>query len=163
MPTENQDFSQQEKLAKELNYFFCENKQALDFALQIVYIFHLWDDLHDGDKFRTVPDVDIGFEAALIYITNNPFYLEHIHELQPLIANTILQWHIANNLEISQNQHEQEMAWMNRAAVVQNLFLHCAYLTGGWDWAKKVGPDIQKLYQEKLQDFLNEMNGGKNA
>ena len=149
------EIEQQEVLTKKLIHFFRGNLDAVRFCIDFVYICHLWDDLIDKDKERTVNEINDAFRAALVEIPGNVFYLANMHILRPIILNIILQWEDANVLETS-SEHDVQMAWMLRAGLIQ-LFNVCAYIIGGPDWARQVGPDIRRLYDEKLEDFMKEM------
>ena len=49
------------------------------------------------------------------------------------------------------------MAFMLRAGMLQ-IYNYCAYLIGGPQWAKEVGPDMRRLYTENFNDYVKEMN-----
>ena len=146
----------QEQLAERLLYFLKGNRWAVAFCMDLTFIAHLWDDLFDNDRQRTPCEINAAFIASLVGIPSNPFYLEHILDLRPLMRNAILQWQDANVLEKSDQLHDKHLAFGLRASFLQ-IFNYCAYLTGGSDWVNQVGVEMRELYREPLEDFLQEM------
>lgn len=151
-----EELEKQEKLKTQLKYFLKDNVAAIHLCMNLTYIAHLWDDLYDNDRTRTGKDINDAFRIALVDLSLNPFYLENLTDFRPLMMNAILQWQDANVLERG-SDHDKHMAYMLRASFLQ-IFVYCAYLVGGPDWAAKVGPAMRRLYEEPLEDFLKEMN-----
>lgn len=150
-----ESFKEQEELIKKLLKYLKGNTDAVRFCIDIAFIAHVWDDLIDKDNPRTDNDINNAFKAALIDIPSNPFYLANISDLRPLMYNAILQWQDANKLEKDGNHHDKHMAYMLRASIVQ-IFSYCAFLCGGSEWAEEVGPDIRRVYEEDLFEYLKE-------
>jgi len=150
------DAAHQAKLADKLMRFFKGNTDAVNLCVNLTFVCHLWDDLYDGDRQRTPQEISDAFRVALFDIPTNPFYIAYGLHLKPLILNAILCWQDANILEVSSNPHDQHLAYGLRAAFLQ-IFNYCAYLIGGSEWAREVGPDIRRIYEEPLQDFTQEM------
>lgn len=151
----HKELQQQQELTEKLYYFLQGDEYAMRFCIDFVYICHLWDDLIDKDNPRTDKDINDAFRVALVDIPANPFYLRHIQDLRPIILNIILKWQDANVLERG-SDHDKHMAYMHRAGMLE-LFNICAYLIGGPDWARKVGPDMRRIYEETLESFMEEM------
>ena len=151
----NSDFNQQEVIRTNLKYFFQENYAAIEFFLSLWRVTQVWDDLVDGDKAITNDQISEAFRLALVEIPRNPFYVHHQHTLTPLVLNMILQWQDANVLE-RQSEHDKHLAFGLRAGILQIIPV-CAYLIGGADWAAQQGPQMRRIYQEKLVDFMREM------
>jgi len=150
------EIRKQKILTDKLIYFMKGNLDAVRFCIDIVYIAHLWDDLIDRDIERSGHDINQAFRIALMDIPSNPFYYNNMSDLRPLMMNAILQWQDANILERGTN-HERHMAYMLRASFLQ-IFNYCAYLVGGPEWVKEIGPDMRRLYEEPLESFMEEMN-----
>ena len=129
-----------------------DDQWAIQFCIDVMFIAHLWDDLIDKDTFRTGEDINEAFRIALIDIPKNPFYLAHIGDLRPVMMNVILQWQDANVLEKGSRQ-DRAKAFMLKASVLQ-LFNYCAYLVGGPQWAFEIGPDLRRLYEESIDDYI---------
>ena len=145
-----------EALAKRLFYYMKGNHDAVKFLMDLTYACHVWDDLIDKDEYRTSEEINHAFKIAFIGIQSNPFYLHYQLDLRPLILNAILQWEDANILDHG-SEHDQHMAFMLRAGMLQ-IYNYCAYLIGGPQWAREVGPDMRRLYTENFNDYVKEMN-----
>ena len=146
------ELEQQKTLTQKLVTFLQGDENAVRFCIDLVFLLHLWDDLIDKDTHREDNEINDAFRVALVDIPSNPFYIAYAHHLRPLFMNVILQWHCANKLERG-IEHEKHIAFGIRAAFIQ-LFVYCAYLIGGSQWAEKVGPDIWKMYEEKMEEFI---------
>jgi len=143
------------RLIEKLNYFLQGNLHAVRFCVDLTYIAHVWDDLYDRDKERTGQEINDAFRIALVDIPANPFYLQNITQLWPLMMSAILQWQDANVLEKG-SRHDKQMAYMLRASFLQ-IFNYAAYLVGGPDWARQIGPGLRRMYEESFQSFSKEM------
>lgn len=139
-----------------LIYFLKGDSLAVKFCMDLVYIAHLWDDLIDKDKERTDQEINDAFRLALIEIPANRFFLMNQSVLTPIMLNIILKWQDSNILEKG-SAHDKHMAYVHRAGITE-IFNICAFLTGGVEWATEHGPDIRRLYDEKLETFMEEMN-----
>ena len=153
--TRDDEIKNQEKLEKKLLHFMKGNRFAVQFIIQFIYVCHLWDDLIDKDNPRTDNEISDAFRICLVDLPLNPFYAHNMHLLTPVIINGILEWEDANKLEKG-NLHEQHMAYMLRAGLMSQISF-CAYICGGKDWAREIGPEIRNLYEEPLEQFLEEM------
>jgi hypothetical protein len=134
---------------------YLKDEQAVDFCMSVVYVAHVWDDLVDGGQ-RTAKEINDAFWACLFSIPYNPFYQKHSSVLRPVMMNAVLQWEDANTLEHG-SAHDKHMAFMLRASICQ-LFNVCAMLLHGLDYARSVGPDLRRLYEESLESFMEEKN-----
>jgi hypothetical protein len=127
------------------------NKDAANFIEQFFYLCHLWDDLVDGDKKRSVEEINMAFWAALVLIPENPFYRQNWADLQPIIVAAINDWHTANALE--EAPEGRDIAYTLRCSII-TIISHCAYLCGGYHWLREVGPEIRRIGQrETLQEY----------
>jgi hypothetical protein len=132
------------------------DKDAVNFIEQFFYVCHLWDDLVDRDKERSVEEINMAFWVLFVSIPENPFYRMHWAELHPVIVAAINDWHVANTLEAK--PEGRDIAYTLRCSIV-TIIAHCAYLCGGHDWAREVGPDIRRLGQrETLQEYKEGFN-----
>lgn len=127
------------------------NQDAAVFIEQFFYACHLWDDLIDGDKARGAEEINMAFWVLMVSIPENPFYRQHFAELQPLIVAAINDWHTANELE--REPEGRDIAYTLRCSII-TIISHCAYLCGGPDWVRQVGPEIRRIGQrETLQKY----------
>jgi hypothetical protein len=140
---------------QDMLYFLKGDQWAVQFLVDLLYIIHVWDDLIDKDKKRSDGEINDAFKKCFIDIPSNPFYEKYRYDLRPLILNMILQWEDANTLDHG-SDHDKHMAFMLRAGYFQ-IVNYCAYLTGGADWARRVGPQARRLYGEDLNDYMKEM------
>ncbi|MDY6893841.1 MAG: hypothetical protein SVO01_00260 [Thermotogota bacterium] len=143
------------QLEKTLLFFLKGDILAVKFCLDCWFVAHIWDDIIDKDTNVKDKDVNKAFKKALIDIPSNPFYIQNRNSLTAIILNAMLQWQDANVLEKG-SLHDKHMAYMLRACMIQ-AFCFCAYLVGGQEWYDAIGPDLRRIYSEKLEDFIEEM------
>lgn len=148
-----------EETAEALFELFQGNQDAVMFCMELLYVYHLWDDLIDGDKERTKDEINNAFMMILTDFRRNAFYRTFQHDLLPLITSSILQWTDANNIEDEGEESELNKSYMLRANIIQ-IWGYCAYLIGGFEHYKQVGTMLQKLYEEDFQAYIEEF---KNA
>ena len=140
-----------------LNHWFKGDRDAVLLILTLFRVFHVWDDLVDGDKEVTEADINDAFWLVFNNLPSNPFYQRYYNALQPLIIQGIQDWKVANVFERSHDRHRQTIAFTLRCSVL-NIIHHCALIIGGVDWADQVGPEIRLYGQEhKLKDYLENL------
>ena len=138
---------------KRVLYWMNGNRDAAVFVLQFFYVCHLWDDLVDKDRDRTEEEVNQAFQLLMLDIQENPFYIAHIRSLNPVIRCAVNDWYIANSLERSGDSHSQDISYTLSCSIL-SVITHAAYLVGGTEWVKKVGPEIRRYGQEHtLEDY----------
>lgn len=130
------------------------DSDAVMFCMQLLYAYHFWDDIYDGEK-RSKDDLYQAFSITMIDIRRNPFYLRFQPQLDTLIASSFLQWMDANKLE--ESKEHLNKAYMLRANIIQ-IWAYCAFLIGGMEHYKNVGVVIQKMYQEDFNEYCEEIN-----
>lgn len=133
------------------------NLAAAEFIDSIYNVLHLWDDLIDHDKPVTDMQVNDAFYAILIEIPRNPFYRKYFDFLNPILANAITNWHIANRMERRGDEYEKRIAYVLRSSYV-DLLTQSALLLGGVEHAAAVGYD-NRLYthKETLEGYLSNL------
>lgn len=157
-----QEMRKQVELEGALMHFLKEDRTAVAFILDLLFILHLWDDMHDGDRPRSVGEIDQAFWTALVGITRNVFFVRHQMSITTLLQQVILSWHAANELEAEWGDRGLNLAYGLRAAV-HDIIHYSAFLVGGADWAINVGPEIRLLYQEDLEKWKKEQKGEPDA
>ena len=145
---------QEQEFIKKLDVFLKGNIEAIKFCHDLVAMIHIWDDLVDKDKEITDDDINNAFRVALVDIPLNPFYNRYREHLIPLIMNCILQWEDSNKMEKGELQ-DKHQAFILKASVLQ-IISYCAFIIGGIEWSRKVGVDIRRMYEEKLEDIIKE-------
>lgn len=149
------DLEMERELVRRLDEVLLGNVAATRWVLDMVYVAHLLDDLIDKDKARTDEEISRAFRILAVDMPANPFHEQHRHELRVLWTELFLHWSDATALEKSSDAHDRAMAWMLRAYLLRAI-VHCAYLVGGPDHARSVGPTIQRWYEERVEDELKE-------
>jgi hypothetical protein len=143
-----------EKELNRLRHFFKGNEAAVELCQCLAYIVHLWDDLIDKDKERTDEDINAAFWMLFSTIPRNEFYRQEQDTLLPLLERMILTWHDANKLEKG-TRHDCHLAYGLRMQLLQ-IFHHIAFLVGGYAWIREIGPEIQRLNDYDLMEFMKE-------
>jgi hypothetical protein len=156
--------SQQDKslprTLERLREIFRGNEQAVAFMRDLHFISHVWDDLVDGDKPVSPAMVSIAFEKALIGVNLNPFFRDNAAMFLPVMLNSALLWHAANDLERDASPHALQVAHVIRCAP-GDLALICAAVIGGTDHAKAHAAELRMLMQQdSLEDYLADFGGG---
>lgn len=161
--TEKQQLEKINQDMEKFRFWFCGNEDAARFALGFFYICHLWDDLVDKDVERTDKDINYAFWCALIDVPRNPFFRDWSHELLPVMATAIMDWHAANDLEASGDEHERTISYTLRVSIV-SLLVHIATICGGYEWGKSVAADIRRYSQlETLEEYIEDLNHARSG
>lgn len=135
-----------------------ENKDAMDFIDALFAVLHLWDDLIDRDKKVGSIEINQGFWRALIVIPENKFYQAHFFSIMPLLRMAIFNWHVANQMEVTDSESDKRIAFVLRSAYV-DLVTHCASLIGGRDWAIVVGEHVRReTSSEGFEKYLESLH-----
>lgn len=136
---------------------FRGNRDAVELAFSIARIADVWDNLIDRDKPVSNDEINQAFWIALVEIPRNPFYVRHVQDLQPLIAQSIVNYQIANTLQSEVDSEALNVANVLRYSVA-DVIVHMAFLCGGMSWAALVGPQLRMLCQkDTLKHFMEEM------
>lgn len=131
------------------------NKDALAFLNMISKIAHVWDDLYDRDREVSRDEINAVFWCALIELPANAFYREHESVLRPVIAQSILNWTIANQFE--NNDERLEIAYIIRSSYI-DVALVSALLIGGPEHAAKVGVGLRAWnHGETPKEYLDHL------
>lgn len=136
-----------------LGHYLLGNEAAVAFNLLFTEVLHLWDDLIDRDHPEKVTDEDIhrGFRGALVLLPANPFYRAYFDQLHPLIDVAILNWMAANTLEGTDALTDKEIAFIVRSDYI-NVFVKSLQLVGGFEHARKVLPEVRRLWHDEGYD-----------
>lgn len=143
-----------ERFEQHFTRWFFGDKNAVGYCLELVQISHVWDDLKDGDD-PSRDRIDAAFEALLLDVPTNPFFAAHAGALTTMHRSVILQWHTANAFETAREEPQLPKAYMLRAGLFQ-IFHMVAALKGGMTWARQLGPEIWRAYDETLEDVTQE-------
>jgi hypothetical protein len=132
--------------------WFKGNQSAMRFCADVVEVSHVWDDLVDKDKPVSSEDANAAFRKMILEIPANDFYRANFGFLHPVMIVIWAQWDASNKMEAHPIKDDVVKTFMLRASLYQ-LFHACAVLCGGLDWASEIGPEIYRLYGEKLESL----------
>ena len=87
-----------------LGIYFKNNEMAVNYIVDFLATWHIWDDLIDKDKPITDASINQAFINAFIKLPRNPFYQANFGILNPLMESAFVHWFAANELE-SKKEH----------------------------------------------------------
>jgi hypothetical protein len=119
------------------------HQDAIDFVQHIVDVLHCWDDLKDKDKPLTQEQIDHCFWLILVVLPRNSFYQANFSDLNPIVVNSIMNWHAANELEASASETDKEISFIVRSSYM-DIVTTCVTIIGGYDWAREIIPTIRR-------------------
>lgn len=133
------------------------NQSALHFLECLCYVMHLWDDLADRDKPRSIGTINRAFWMALVELPRNQFYSENFHLLSPIIMMAIQNWHAANYMERGDDHLENQIAFIIRSSYA-DIVTMCALIIGGPEWSKRIAVAIRKeAHKEGFETYLENL------
>lgn len=140
-----------------LGIYFKNNEMAVNYIVDFLATWHIWDDLIDKDKPITDASINQAFINAFIKLPRNPFYQANFGILNPLMESAFVHWFAANELE-SKKEH-LNIAYDLRNAYL-NIIVTCANIIGGMEWASLVAIDVQKKLKENdsFDDYSSKFN-----
>jgi hypothetical protein len=111
-------------------------------------------------------------EAVLIDLPRNRFYIANFAQLNSLLHLAIVNWHIANAMELTGDELNWHIAFILRSTYV-DLVTACALIIGGSEWAVYVGKEarrhsssegfkqyMESLGKERRTAFVQEVSHG---
>ena len=110
---------------------------AYDFLWQFWCFAHCYDDLLDKEKAVTMEQGVQAFVKFFTMICFNPFFQKHKDSLHPLIIMVCNRWLDGDEWEKSENKIRRIVSHVVRCGDI-DLYLHVAYLTGGWDHMRRM-------------------------
>lgn len=133
------------------------NLDAARLALTIVKIADVWDNLIDKDKEVSDADIHEAFWLSCIEMQQNPFFRQFSADLLPVMANGIVNWRIANELQKQKDDRAIEIAHVIRYSIADTI-VHMALLIGGPEWVVEVGPELRlRSQKDTLKNFRKEV------
>jgi hypothetical protein len=108
------------------------DKYAYDFLWRFWCFAHCYDDLLDGDKEVSMNMGMREFVNFFTMISFNPFYQKHKEQLYALIIQVCTRWLDGDEWEKSDDKIKRIASHVVRCGDI-DLYMHVAYLTGGWD------------------------------
>lgn len=152
------------KFREILEVYCLKDGDAIRLCEDYLYITHLWDDLFDKDKERSIGEINQAFCKALAHIPMNPVYQDNVKELAALSLIAALTWQIANRFENSQNPDELIGSFILRNSLM-NLIYFIVIATGaragddswGIDFGEQFFKEMFEGFHGKYLRFLSEM------
>jgi hypothetical protein len=130
------------------------HSSAISFVETIVVVLHFWDDLIDKDRVLPDEEVNHAMWLALIELPRNDFYRRNFAELNPILRQAILNWHLATQVEREGSDDERTMAFVLRSSYVDLISATLTLCLG----VQTALPYIRKLRQhthsETLEGYL---------
>lgn len=147
-----------------LEVFCLKDQDSIRLCEDYLYVTHVWDDLFDQDKERSIGEINQAFCKALAHIPMNPVYQDNVKELSALSLIAALTWQIANRFEKSQNPDELLGSFILRNSLM-NLIYFIVLATGaraeddawGIDMGEQFFKDMFEGFHGKYLRFLSEM------
>jgi hypothetical protein len=142
---------------EKLSYFLKGDMNAVNLAINLMFVGHLLDDLIDKDVERTPEDIKNAFRVLMVDNVSNPFYQAYRTQLDPLMASALMMWFDSTDLEKGTDD-EKFTAFCIRNALL-NVIHSCIMYVGGPDWLLEVGPQFWRsnlLTNAKYIEFLGE-------
>lgn len=133
--------------------WFCGDREAVQFALNLYEAFQEWDDIEDEGKCK---DHNALISWMAFTKEYDPFFMRSSHILRPVILSAYLQWRASNVLDRG-DRLDVAKSYMLRAAYYQIVHV-MAWMIGGHDWSEIVGPEIYREYGETPEDIWKEFN-----
>lgn len=133
------------------------NAEALQFLKSITFIAHIWDDLIDRDVLVSDEQINHAFQAALIDLPYNNFYLDHLQQIRPLMVIAVQNWMAATRMERGGHPGDLNIAFVLRSSYV-DLITMVAWIVGGDEWAQKMTLEIRRAtHKEGYRNYLNNL------
>jgi hypothetical protein len=141
--------------------YFKNDEAAVNYIVDFLAAWHIWDDLIDKDKPITDESINQAFINAFIKLPRNTFYQANFAILNPLMENAFVSWFAANGLE--QRNENLRTAYDLRNTYL-NIVIACANIIGGVEWASLVAIDVQKKLHDNdsFEEYVTKLNAEKN-
>lgn len=118
-------------------------------------ICHFFDDVADADAPLSARDAERAIWAALVELPRNRFYSAHFAELNPLVANAISNWALANELE--ESGEAGPCSFVIRSAYL-DVMTHALTLCLGREAAQPLARALRKsCHSEGLDGYLKNL------
>ncbi len=136
------------------------DEAAISFVNMLAHAVQVWDDLIDADREVPSRDINRAFETLLIDLPANPFYMQHLAQLHPVVAMAVNAWHDSNLLARRGGASDVARAYVLRDTI-DEVVIACARIIGGWDWMRQVSMLIRDniTHEDTIEEFQREVGG----
>jgi len=133
------------------------DEDAVRFLFTLTGIAHFWDDVIDQDPLPPRATLYDGMWASLVALPRDPFYRKWFAELSPLVTAAILDWRVANAMEMEGEPANRRISFIIRSSYVVVL-QQTALIVGGPEWADRCGLLIrEKAHGEGFDAYLKSL------
>lgn len=146
-----------QNLFTKLEYFLKGNTQAIELAIDIIWLSDKIDDLYDQDKPVTREKIKKIFRKLICDIPNNDFYKKFYPQISALMTSAYLMW--MNSTELESGSTEDRFICFQIRNSTMNIIHNLIFLVGGGEWIAQVGVEFWKWFapnKDKLIELLNE-------
>lgn len=149
---------------EEVFSYICRgNESAAEFLRLVTDVAHVWDDLIDRDVDVDPETIDRALLTSLVFLPNNEFYRQNFNLLHPVLLAAVNNWRVANDLEAGGMEDDLRIAFITRSSYI-DLALQTAFIVGGFDWARTVGPTLRRfVHAEGWEAYQSNLNAEKVA
>ncbi len=126
--------------------------EACEWLISLWNAVQVFDDMADGD-FPDRDRLDAAICDTLVNMPANPFFLEHIGTLLPLVSVAILKWKGADDVEREGEPNEVSFVWR---AGYYDIVLAVVQIVHGHRMAMDVSKAVLKLYGESYAEYQAE-------
>lgn len=129
-----------------LNYFFSDNKDAVNLMKYLCKFANVYDDLIDKDKDIADDEIHLMFSNLLLDIPNNQFFKENLDAVVAVITTGLLNYHAANQIEKIGNLEELRISHSLRYSMI-DVGLLCMKICSGYKFATKNARRARLMFQ----------------
>lgn len=113
----------------------------------------LWDDLIDKDKEISDDEINGTMARGLFDIACNRWFRENADYLSPLLVQMVSAYFDSEELKKDEDVRVRQIAFHLRNYMLE-LYHACAFLVGGFDHLREVGPEIRRFFAfENFEDW----------
>jgi hypothetical protein len=143
------------------------NQDAIRMANELFFVYQIWDDFIDKDKDIAAETFNRMMWTVLVDLPLNPFYIAHFSHLAPIIRSGIIDWFDSNIIEAETDEQKRENLLKISFIIRCNagsLLSHMALLIGGYDWMRKVSPQVREwIHDESFEEYVREITSRHEA
>lgn len=126
------------------------------------YLIALWDLIQGLDDWVDETPIEKAEQDRTIWLAtvgmhSSPFFAQHAAWLLPLVANCVLRWQAANQIESSHEKAQYAKSYMWRAGYY-DIVLQVVLLTHGQETAARLASTVMKMYGETFEDYVREFD-----